>query len=68
MRGLTAPHQEVSMHSLDLHAVELPADGLLIENMPEAAALATWGTSGTASTASCPFSTASTAMTAGTAS
>ncbi|MBB5627915.1 thiocillin family RiPP [Sphaerisporangium krabiense] len=56
------------MHSLDLHAVELPADGLLIENMPEAAALATWGTSGTASTASCPFSTASTAMTAGTAS
>ncbi|WP_214326799.1 thiocillin family RiPP [Nonomuraea sediminis] len=49
-------------HDIELTAIELPAGGLEIEQLDEAAALGTFGTSSTVSTGSCPFSSAMTVM------
>jgi hypothetical protein len=49
--------------SLDLHTVELPDDGLFLEQVPEGVALGTYSTASTVGTASCP-STAGSIMTA----
>ncbi|WP_220182950.1 thiocillin family RiPP [Sphaerisporangium album] len=48
---------------LDLHTVELPDDGLFLEQVPEGVALGTYSTASTVGTASCP-STAGSIMTA----
>ncbi|MFI6499656.1 thiocillin family RiPP [Nonomuraea typhae] len=49
---------------LDLVSIELPEDGLFLEQAPEGAALGTYSTMSTVGTASCPVSTAGSAMTA----
>ncbi|MFD4532211.1 thiocillin family RiPP [Kitasatospora sp. NPDC058397] len=49
---------------LDLHTVELPDDGLFLEQVPEGVALGTFSTTSTAGTASCPVSSAGSVMTA----
>ncbi|ARF80552.1 thiocillin family RiPP [Kitasatospora aureofaciens] len=49
---------------LDLHTVELPEDGLFLEQVPDGVALGTFSTTSTASTASCPASSAGSVMTA----
>jgi hypothetical protein len=54
-------------HHLDLQAVQLPDDGLLLESVGEGVALGTYSTASTLGTASCPASTAGSAMTAYTA-
>ncbi|WP_030059254.1 MULTISPECIES: thiocillin family RiPP [Streptomyces] len=48
----------------DLHIVELPEDGLFLEQVPEGVALGTFSTTSTAGTASCPISSAGSVMTA----
>ncbi|MFD4891252.1 thiocillin family RiPP [Kitasatospora sp. NPDC058397] len=49
---------------LDLHTMELPDDGLFLEQVPEGVALGTFSTTSTAGTASCPVSSAGSVMTA----
>jgi hypothetical protein len=50
--------------NLDLHSVELPEDGLFLEQAPEGVALGTYSTASTLGTASCPVSSAGSVMTA----
>lgn len=47
--------------AIDLISLEDPMD---LEQLPQGAALGTWGTTSTASTASCPVSSAGSVMTA----
>jgi hypothetical protein len=49
--------------TLDLRSVE-DNDTVEVAQLPEGAALGTWGTTSTASTASCPVSSAGSVMTA----